>query len=104
MTGHITTMLTFLCTAEECAIILKREVDLNEVRAGEQLHDHARGDDGCDTEFHEGSAVRGEDDTHPVERVGRVRGHDTVQRHLRAYQEDEERHRRPEHLLVEGDL
>ncbi|KAI3482411.1 hypothetical protein L1887_54967 [Cichorium endivia] len=42
-----------LGTAEEGAILLEAEVDLDEVGACEELHDHARGDDGRDAEFHE---------------------------------------------------
>jgi len=48
--------------------------------------------------------VRGQDDTHPVERVGRVGRDDAVERDLGADEEDEERDARPEHLLVEGHL
>ena len=83
-------MLTFLSAAEECAVILEGEVDLDEVRAGEELHDHARGDNRCNSELHQGPTVRGEDDTHPVERVGRVGGHDAVEGDLGADEEDEE--------------
>ena len=71
-------MLTFLSAAEERAVVLEGEVDLDEVRAGEELHDHARGDDRCNSELHQGPTVRSEDDTHPVEWVGRVRGNDNV--------------------------
>lgn len=82
--------LTLLCTAEERAVFFEGKVNLDEVRAREELHDHAGGDDGGDTEFHESAAVRGENDTHPVERVGGVRGHDAVERDLGADEEDEE--------------
>lgn len=41
-------------------------------------------------------SVIGEDNTpHPIERVGRVGGDDTIQCDLRANQEDEERDYRP---------
>ena len=84
-------MLTFLSAAEERAVVLEGEVDLDEVRAGEELHDHARGDNRCDSELHQGPTVRSEDDTHPVERVGGVGGHDAIEGDLRADEENEER-------------
>ena len=64
--------LTFLCTTEQSPVLLERKVDLNQVRAGEELDDHARGDDGRDSELHKRPTVRGEDYTHPIERVSRV--------------------------------
>lgn len=69
-------------TAKECAVLLESKVDFDEIRASEKLHDHSRGDDGCDTELHKRTTVRGEDDTHPVERVRRVGRHNAIERHL----------------------
>ena len=86
---------TLLRAAEERPVLLERKVDVDEVRARKELHDHARSDDGGDTEFHERAAVRGEDDTHPVKGVCRVGGHDTVERDLGADKENEERYGRP---------
>ena len=83
-------MLTFLSAAEKSAILLEREVDLNQVGAGQQLYDHAGGVDGGDAKFHESTAVRGQDDTHPVKWIGGVRRHDTVQRDLRTDKENQE--------------
>ena len=60
---------TFLSAAEERAVFLQTKVNLDEVRTGEELHDHAAGDDRRDAELHEGAAVGREDDAHPVERV-----------------------------------
>lgn len=60
---------TLLSPAKEGAVFCERVVDLDETRSGEQLDDHAGGDDGGDAELHEGAAVGGEDDSHPVERV-----------------------------------
>ena len=96
--------LTLLGSVEERTILLEAVVNLNEVGASEELHEHARGDNGGDTELHEGSTVGGKDSTHPVERVRRVGGHDSVQGDLRANQEDEEGDSSPENLLPERDL
>ena len=82
--------LAFLCTTEESPVLLERKVDLNQVRAGEELDDHARGDDGGNAKLHESTTVGGENDTHPVERVCRIRRHDTVKGDLGANKEDEE--------------
>ena len=80
-------VLTFLRPAKERAVLLERKVDLNKVRTGEELNDHAGGDNGSDTELHEGAAVGYEDDTHPIEGVG---GRDAVEEALGADEEDEE--------------
>lgn len=87
--------LTFLCTAEQGPILLQAEVDLNQVCTREQLHNHARCDDWTNTELHKSTAIRSENDTHPVERVRRVGGHDAIERNLRANKEDKESDCRP---------
>lgn len=56
------------------------------------------------TELHESSAVGGKDDSHPVERVGRLGGLNAVDGDLAAHKEDEERDNRPQHLLPERNL
>jgi hypothetical protein len=95
---------TLLGTAEQNSVILQAEIDVDEVGTRQQLHDHSGGDDRRDTELHECSSIWGEDDTHPVERVGGVGGHDTVEWYLGAYQENKEGDGCPEHFLVERDL
>jgi hypothetical protein len=62
-------VLTLLGTAEQSAVVLQAEVNLDQLSAGEELHDHARGNDRGDTELHQGTAVGRENDTHPVQRV-----------------------------------
>lgn len=52
------------------------------------------------TKLHERATVGGEQHTHPVERVGRLVGLGAVDRDLAADQEDEERDRRPQDLLL----
>ena len=86
---------TLLSPTEQRTILLERKIDVNQVGTSEKLHDHSGRDDWGDTELHECTAVGRKNDAHPVQRVGRVGGHDSVQWDLRAYQEDEERHRRP---------
>ena len=61
--------LTFLRAAKESPILLQAEVDLNQVRSCEELHDHSGRDDGRNAQLHESPPIRGENDTHPVERV-----------------------------------
>ena len=95
---------TFLSPAEQRPILLETKVDIDKVGARKELHDHSRGNDGCDTEFHERSTVGCEDYTHPVQWVRRVGGHDSVQRHLRAYQENKQCYGCPKDFLVERDL
>ncbi len=61
--------LTLLGTAEQRAILLETKIDVDEVSARKQLHDHARRDNGCNPKLHKRSTIRGEDDAHPVQRV-----------------------------------
>jgi hypothetical protein len=65
------------------------------------LHNHARGDDGRDTEFHEGTLVGGEDDSEPVEGVSAFLLGDAVERNLAANKINEERNRSPDQFVVE---
>jgi hypothetical protein len=96
--------LTLLSGAEQDPILLQRKVHLYQLSPGQQLHDHSTRQDGRDSEFHQGSPITSQDDPHPVERVGRVRGHDPVERYLGHDEKDEEGGRCPEGLVVEGDL
>jgi len=59
-----------LRTVEEGAVLLVVGIVLDEVGALKHLEDHARGDDGRDTELHERATVGGKNHTHPVEGVG----------------------------------
>lgn len=88
-------MLTFLCTTEQGTIFLESEIDVDEVCASEELHNHARSHNRTDAEFHERPSVRGQDDTHPVERVRGIGRHNSIEGHLGANQEDNERDRSP---------
>ena len=83
-----------MCSVKKCSVLWSIS-DLDDLGTGEQLHDEARGDDRGDAELHEGSSVRGEDDSDPVEGIGRVGAHDAEERDLTADEEDEERDRRP---------
>lgn len=73
----------------ELAVGLEVKVDIDEVGAGQQLEDHAGGDDRGDTQLHQSTPVTGQHHTKPVQGVRRVGGDDTVQRHLTHDQEDE---------------
>lgn len=50
----------------ELAIRLEVEVDVDEVGSREELENHARGDDGSDTQFHQCSSVTRHHHTEPV--------------------------------------
>jgi len=93
-----------LCATEESAIFLEALVNLNDLGTSKKLHDHAGCYDGTNTKLHKSTPIGSEDDTHPVERVGRLRVLDTVKWDLAAHQEDEQRDDRPENLLTEGNL
>lgn len=87
------------------------------------LENHAGGDDGGDTQFHQSTPVTGQHHTQPVQRVRGVGGDNAVQRHLTHDQEDQQgqlevfissdihicdlteaTYPRPHQLLVEGNL
>ena len=84
------TLLTFLGTTEQSTVLLEAKVNADEIRASEQLRDHSGGDDRGDSKFHEGTAVRRQNDTHPIQGVGRVGRHNVIEGYLRADQETEE--------------
>ena len=50
----------------ELAVRLEVEVDVDEVGSGKKLEDHARGDDGGDTQFHQCSSVTRHHHSQPV--------------------------------------
>lgn len=88
----------------ELAVGLEVKVDVDEVGTSKKLEDHARGDDGSDTQLHECTSVTGHHHTQPVERVGGVRGDNAVQRHLAHDQEDQQRQTGPYQAVIEGHL
>ena len=75
-------VLTFLSTIEQSAVLLEAEVEVNEICASEQLHDHSGTDDRRDSKLHEGTAVRRQNDMRPIQWVGRVGRHDGLERYL----------------------
>jgi hypothetical protein len=93
-----------LCTVEECSVLLDVVVDLNDSGSSEELHDKSRGDDGGNSEFHEGSTVGSEDHAHPVEWIRRFSSLHSVDWDLATYQEDEEGDGSPQKLFSEGNL
>lgn len=50
----------------ELAIRLEVEVDVNEVGARKELENHARGNDGGDTQFHQSTSITRHDHSQPV--------------------------------------
>lgn len=84
-------VLTFLRSLVKLAVGLHVEVDINELRASQELENHARRDNGRNAQLHERSSVRGKHHTQPVQRIGAVRGNDAVKRHLTHHEEDEKR-------------
>ena len=93
-----------LGTLEEGAVLLDVVVHLNDSRTGQKLHDQTGCNNRTDAELHEGAAVRGQDNAHPVEGIGRLGALDAVDGDLAAHQEDEQRNGRPQDLLAERDL
>lgn len=49
--------------AEAIAVHLRAHVDINDLGSGKELHDHGRSDNGGDTQLHECSLVRCQNDT-----------------------------------------
>lgn len=66
------------------------------------LENHAGGDDGGDTQFHQGTPVTGQHHTEPVQRVGGVRGDNSVQGHLTHDQEDQESQLQKQSISLEA--
>ena len=86
--------LTFLGSVKKRSV-LRRVSDFDDLCAREQLHYEAWRDDGRDAQLHEGSSIRRENDSDPVEGICRVGAHDAEEGDLAADEEDEERDRRP---------
>lgn len=74
-------------------------VNLEQIESLEDLDNHSRGDDGGNSEFHEGSAVGGENGAHPEEGVSGLGADDSVERDLTGDQVDQQREHRPEDLI-----
>ncbi|KAK8953726.1 hypothetical protein KSP40_PGU019567 [Platanthera guangdongensis] len=79
-------------------------VDLDDLRSSEELHHQPRCHDRCDSQLHNSSSIRGEDDTHTVERIGTGGGMDAVDRELTTHQKDEKRYHGIDHLLPERSI
>ena len=93
-----------LGTSEQRTVLAQRLVHLDDLRAGEQLHDKAGRHDWTDAKLHQRTTVRRKDHTDPVERISAFGGLDPVQRDLAANQEDEQSDDGPEDLFPEWDL
>ena len=66
---------TFLSAREQTSVLFEREVDIDEVCACQKLHNHAGGNDGAYSQFHESASIGGQpgqDDTQPIEWVRQV--------------------------------
>mmetsp|Transcript_36342 Transcript_36342/g.82890 ORF Transcript_36342/g.82890 Transcript_36342/m.82890 type:complete len:231 (+) Transcript_36342:882-1574(+) len=94
----------FLGALEEDLVLAGALVHVDELRASKKLHDKTRGHNRANAELHEGSPVRGQDHAHPVERVRRLRGLDSVKRDLATDEVDEQGDDRPEDLLLDGNF
>jgi hypothetical protein len=89
---------------EQGAIFLDVVVDFNDTRSSQKLHDKTGGNNGTDTKFHQCTTVGSENDTHPVEGIGRLGTLNTIDGDLAANQENEESNGSPEELLTERNL
>ena len=70
--GQNPSRLTFLRSVKKCSV-LGRVADFDDFGAGEELHDHAGSDDGRNSQLHQSSSIRSQDDSHPIKRIRRVR-------------------------------
>merc|ERR1719506_1035289 len=68
-----------ITTGEAIAYVV---IDFNNTGSGQQLHDQTRSHNGRNTQFHESAAIGGQNDTHPVERIGIGGALNTVNRNL----------------------
>lgn len=80
----------FLCGLEQVSVLLRWLVYFNDLCTCKKLHDHTWGDNGGDTQLHEGSLVWSQDDSQPVERISTFLSSDTVEWDLAADQINEQ--------------
>lgn len=92
---------TLLSTTVQRAVLTQAKVYLDEVGARKQLNNHTRRHDGRNTEFHERTTVRRQNDTHPEERIRAITRHDAVQWNLRRYQVNGQDNGSPHDALLE---
>lgn len=81
---------TLLGGFEEFAVGRDAGVELDDSCVGHDLYNHVGGDQGRDSELHEGTLVGGEDNSHPVERISSRGLVDSEDRNLAAHQVDEQ--------------
>lgn len=93
-----------LGSLEQGAILLHRLVNMNDVGSSEKLHNKSRRHNWGNTKLHEGTTVRGNDDTEPVEGIRRGGVVDSVEGNLTTDKEDEEGDDGPHDLQFERDL
>lgn len=91
----------FLSCLEKVSIFFGRLVNFDDLCSSQELHDHTRGDNGRDTQLHESTLVRGQDDSEPIQRIGSLLLDHTVEGDLTANQIDEEGDGSPDQLVVE---
>ena len=100
---------------EQLALLLHALVEHHQLQARQQLHNHARGHNGADTQLHQRTTMelgegRGDepvgasDGAKPVERIGGGGVGNAVQGNLAAHQIDEQRDDSPQATLTEGNL
>ena len=74
-TNFTVTLLTLLSSIEESSVLWGVS-NLQNLGSGQELHDEGGGDDGRDTQLHEGAAIGGHDHSQPVEWISTIRRHD----------------------------
>ena len=86
---------------EQRSVLFQALVHVDDLGTGQQLHHHARGNYGRDTQLHERASITGHYHPHPVQRVRVARSRNPVQRNLAAHQKDEESYGCPYYLISE---
>mmetsp|Transcript_66406 Transcript_66406/g.185620 ORF Transcript_66406/g.185620 Transcript_66406/m.185620 type:complete len:379 (+) Transcript_66406:578-1714(+) len=88
-TGSDQNTKELLGTSKQSTIFLDIVINLDDARTSEKLHDKTRSNDRTDSKLHESTTVGGQNNTHPVERIGGLGTLDTINGDLTANQENE---------------
>ena len=93
-----------LSAREESSIFLDIVIDFDDTGTSEKLHNKTGCNNRTDSKLHKSPSVGSEDNTHPVERIGRLGGLNSINGDLTAHQKDEQSDGGPKELFTEGDL
>jgi hypothetical protein len=103
-TGSDQNTKQLLSTREESSVFLDIVINFDDTGASKKLHNQTRCNNRTNSKLHKSSSVGSKDNTHPVKRIGRLGGLDSINGDLTAHQKDKQSNGSPKELFTEGNL